>query len=257
MRRPRTRPAPLATIRYQLAALVIASFCLTAADTKDTQELVWVNASGPEAACSSPCGATRSSPCPSIRCALEQAADEATLRLLPGRYVGDDNVGISSGNVSSTRYGADDDPGTTPAKDGAGASRLSILGAGPGATVVSCEGSSFDFFLVARGAFLRALANLTVTQCRGLALLNATAAPSVVVSDAHFTNHTPAKPLRANGTGIYAAGGAGAEHSQAAAKAGRGSTPSQQAAPLRPLNLARAVRLLVYDEGLSGRQLVL
>ena len=48
MRRPRTRPAPLATIRYQLAALVIASFCLTAADTKDTQELVWVNASGPE-----------------------------------------------------------------------------------------------------------------------------------------------------------------------------------------------------------------
>ena len=119
MRRPRTRPAPLATIRYQLAALVIASFCLTAADTKDTQELVWVNASGPEAACSSPCGATLSSPCPSIRCALEQAADEATLRLLPGRYVGDDNVGISSGNVSSTRYGADDDPGTSYAVDAA------------------------------------------------------------------------------------------------------------------------------------------
>ena len=159
---------------------------------------IWVAPSS-SAPCLASCGGNSLDACPSIRCALRRVKEnDSTLRLLPGNFSGDDNVGISSGNCTSSSgdYGADDDPG---GESSLGAPRgLSIVGSGPGDTVITCDGSRFDFFLVARGPFLAALANVTVTRCRGLSLLNA----SVTVSDAHFTDYAP--PNRLNGTGIFA-----------------------------------------------------
>ena len=175
---------------FSLIPIFFAPVSFAAADNA----VVWVNAS--DAPCGSQCGPL-SAPCPNIRCALKQAEDNTTVRLLPGIYTGDNNVGISSANFTSHdgSLGADDYPDSLTTVSG-----LSLVGSGVERTVVSCEGSLFDFFLNTRGSFLGLVARLTVTNCRALSILNAT----LHVSDAHFTNYTP--PFRANGTGIFATG---------------------------------------------------
>lgn len=104
--------------------------------------------------------------------------------MLPGTYRGLNNSELS---VASLFPAAS--PGSIP-------SDITLLGETPSLSLVDCAGSSY--FLETSWAMLSTIANLSISSCRGLVVLNT----SIIVDNIELRNHSSSL----NGTGIFVLG---------------------------------------------------